>query len=268
VLDSKWGGQGFFSHILCSEIWEDIIKPVSEVFGNELRVVVVSQGDRVQSDIKSFSPRRIRLLEEMDRSFYVQTTSDPQTGNNTVKVSREQEIPHSIIVGSETMTLRNGRHIAAPPQKSTPTPTCPQLTLAPLSLHVYFGYRQFRTDYFMSCALEAFSSSNLQSFFFSSDPNNLHIPGQGRGLAAGRQLNGKSNPWAPLLPSQSDAYRTLQEITLDCSLFWSENAHFLPHMQELKKLDVELALLYKEPMYPFDLLTKVEAERKVLDMSR
>lgn len=122
----------------------------------------------------------------------------------------------------------------------------------------------------MGHALSTFASKSLQSFYFSSDPNNFHLigdsrrPQQGQDLFKIRNFCSIGNPWRHFLPSLSTAADTLESIILDCSFFWSELAYTLPHLYKLKKLDCELALLHTEPIFPYELESKENASRRIL----
>ena len=151
-----------------------------------------------------------------------------------------------------------------------PPPKTDLLTAAPLALHISFGYRQPGADVLMGYALCMFASKNLRSFYYASDPNNLHLVGDGRRPAQGHELYkiknlfSSGNPWRHLLPSLSSACETLESIALDCSLFWSELAYALGHLKKLKSLACELALLHTEPMYPFQLESEERAGERIL----
>lgn len=73
------------------------------------------------------------------------------------------------------------------------------------------------------------------------------------------------NPWRYLLPSCSAAHETLKNITLDCSLFWSEIASVLPYLHKLEKLDCGLLLLHTESMHPYELEGQEQARHRILD---
>jgi hypothetical protein len=123
----------------------------------------------------------------------------------------------------------------------------------------------------MSRALEMFANKHLLSFCYSSDPSNFEVSGHGRRPADGRELYhtknqfAVENPWRFFLPSITQAYRTLESITLDCALFWSEIAYCLPHLYKLKYLDCELVLMYTEPVYPIKLERKGRARGRIMD---
>ncbi|KAL3424850.1 hypothetical protein PVAG01_04131 [Phlyctema vagabunda] len=269
TLDSEWEAFEYSIRPLCQRIWNDILSTVSEVFGSELAVVVLSQGRNVKSERRELAPIPIRELERLEypSSFYTSTTAEPVTNTIAAGLSIVETLP-SVSSRTRTVSLRSGRNPAPPIPIHKPKPSDEQLqSSAPLSLHIYFGWRQHNAEALWSEALVAFSNNNLQSLYISSDPNNLHLVGHSRRPAQGRQLytvfNSRGNPWRHLLPDLTIASDTLRDITLDCSLFWSELAYILPYLNKLQKLDLELAVLHSEPMYPFDLLSKAEAESKV-----
>lgn len=246
------------------EMWIDILRDVSEVFGDELRVVVVCQGESVEQDFRGYAPRGIRELEDL--SVLPKGSSNIAT-NAVVGVDVDVEVearPRTPRKPADSFPRQEG------PTQPSPPPRADLETAAPLALHVYLGYRQRDADILMSYALCMFASKNLQSLYFASDPNNLHLIGHGRRPAQGHELYKiknpyfYGNPWRHLLPSLSSACETLREIRLDCSLFWSELAYALPHLKRLKKLDCELALLHTEPMFPFELESKERAGERIL----
>jgi hypothetical protein len=164
--------------------------------------------------------------------------------------------------GSRTrsISLRNGREAPTPPPAHPIPPTKEQLAAsAPLSLHIYFGYKQYFADILMSDVLSIFANKNLKNLYFCSDPNNLYLvgrlgpPAQGHELYEIKNPYFQGNPWRFLLPSLSAVCETLEVITLDCSLFWSEIAYVIPHLHRLRILDCEMTLLHSEPIYPFPL---------------
>jgi hypothetical protein len=175
--------------------------------------------------------------------------------------------------GSRTrpISLRNGRDAPAQSPAHPILPTKEQLaTSAPLSLHLYFGYRQHSADILMGDVLSIFVNKNLKNLYFCSDPNNLYLVGHSRRPAQGHEQYKiknpyfQGNPWRFLLPSQSAACATLEIITLDCSLFWKEIAYVIPYLHQLRILDCEMTLLHSEPLYPFPLEKTEAAARRIL----
>ncbi|KAF4630942.1 hypothetical protein G7Y89_g7195 [Cudoniella acicularis] len=246
-LDSKWDAWDYNVKCLNMEVWAGILRNVSEVFGDELTVVICCQG----------------------RSFGGGSMPNSTIGNSkSAKTSK--------ITTPRVSTLRTPRApIPRPHPKPQPLPEPPARSdlsnSSPLSLHLYFGVKQHRADILMGCALSMFASKNLQSLYYSSDPGNLHLVGNGRRPATGHELYEirdpyfLGNPWRHLLPSKSSACETLENITLDCSLFWSELAFCLSHLYRLKHLDCELALLHTEHIYPNSLERKEEAGGRILE---
>lgn len=261
MLDSKWEEKGFWKEPLYNEIWSEILRDVSEVFGDELMVVICCEGEDVQKDFRDYAPRDIRELEFFDRPL------GPQPVLNAEDESVEET--------STTPRTRTLRHSRDPLPPINPQPVAPRQSglsiAAPLHIHCYSGYRLVQADIRMGYALSMFANKNLKSLYFSSDPNNFSLLGHGRRPAEGHELYKMKNqffpgnPWRHLLPSLSSVCETLESITLDCSLFWSELAYCLPHLYKLKHLDCELALLHTEPMYPFQLETKEVAGNRILE---
>ncbi|TVY28574.1 hypothetical protein LHYA1_G001922 [Lachnellula hyalina] len=266
MLDSKWWAWPREEMELCMDMWMDILRDVSEVFGDELSVVVMCQGESVQQDFRGYAPRGIREMEDLSilPKGYLNIATTP--------VMDLDEDVH-IEAGSRLRTPREATD-SFPRVKGhrqpSPPPRADLETAAPLALHVYLGYRQHGTDVLMSYALCMFASKNLRSFHFATDANNLNLVGHGRRPAQGQELYkiknpySYGNPWRHFLPSLSSACETLEEIVLDCSLFWSELGYALPHLKKLKKLDCEMALLHTEPMFPFELESKERAEERIL----
>jgi hypothetical protein len=268
ILDSRWEARGFTraNHItdLCREVWREILKNVVEVFGDGLRVVVCCQGQDVLEDFRQYAPKYYRDLEAMDK------TMGSSLENTTSSDLEKEDLRHT---GSRrgSISLRNGRNVPALPPAHPILPTKEQLsTSAPLSLHLYFGYKQHSADILMGDVLSIFVNKNLQNLYFCSDPNNLYLVGHCRRPAQGHELYKiknpyfQGNPWRFLLPFLSAACETLEVITLDCSLFWSEIAYVIPHLHQLRTLDCEMTLLHSEPMYPFPLEVKEAAGSRIL----
>ncbi|TVY34289.1 hypothetical protein LSUB1_G007194 [Lachnellula subtilissima] len=266
MLDSKWWAWPREQRELCMTMWMDILRDVSEVFGDELSVVVVCQGESVQQDFRGYAPRGIREMEDL---------SILPKGYSYIATKPVMDLDEDVGIeaSSSLRTPREATDLFARAEghrQPSPPPRADLETAAPLALHVYLGYRQHGTDILMSYALCMFASKNLRSFYFATDPNNLRLVGHGRRPAQGRELYMiknpyfYGNPWRHFLPSLSSACETLEEIMLDCSLFWSELGYALPHLKKLKKLDCEMALLHTEPMYPFELESKERAGERIL----
>jgi len=259
MLDSKWWAWPYNIREICMEMWSEILRDVSEVFGDELMVVICSQGERVFEDFRQYAPKQVRELEDMSRNLRARPEED---SSMELEISTPEP-------STSTRSLRNGREIVPPTQFELPSKE-DLAAAAPLALHVYCGYRKHGADIYMGHALSAFASKNLQSFYFSSDPNNFRLvgdsrrPQQGQDLYKIKNFCSIGNPWRHFLPSWSIAAETLESIILDCSFFWSELAFALPHFRKLKKLDCELVLLHTEPIYPYDLESKESAGRRIL----
>jgi hypothetical protein len=264
---SRWNFDPLNPGVQHMDMWTEILRDVSEVFGNELMVVVCAFGDDVERDLINHAPRRIRVLAERARSL----------GGGDFEVTKSASLPVPSVERSKVTTRSRANQLPEErPDLQYPMSNTPQLADAgasrPLALHVYCNYaRLSRADILMGRALEMFANKHLQSFYYSSDPSNFEVAGGGRRPAYGRELYqiknqfAMGNPWRFFLPSIAQAYQTLESITLDCALFWSEIAYCLPYLHKLKYLDCELVLMYTEPMYPYKLETKGKARRRIKD---
>jgi hypothetical protein len=262
----RWDFDHLNVYLQHMEMWTETLRDVSEVFGDELIVVICNRGMDVEKDLINHAPRRIRALEERDRSFRGRDSLLLEVARDSSQLEPDTQ-GGKVTTRSRSNQLFEGT-LPLPDRKPAPRRAVISTSM-PLALHVYFGHGQPTADILMSCILEMFANKNLQSFYFSSDPNNFQVHGHGRRPAEGRELYqtknpyAVGNPWRFLLPSISQAYETLQSITLDCTLFWSEIAYCLPHLYKLKLLDCELVLMYTEPFYPFELERRERAREGV-----
>jgi len=219
----------------------------------------------VLENFKQYAPKYYRNLKAMDKAL-------GGSLDNPTSSSLEKEAPrHNSGSRTPPISLRNRRDAPAPPPAHPILPTKEQLaTSAPLSPHLYFRYKQHSADILMGDILSIFVNKNLKNLYFCSDPNNLYLVGHSRRPAQGHELYKiknpyfRGNPWRFLLPSLSAACETLEVITLDCSLLWSEIAYVIPHLHQLRILDCEMTLLHSEPMYPFPLEKMEAAGRRIL----
>jgi hypothetical protein len=149
---------------LCREVWREILKGVVDVFGDGLRVVICCQGWSVLEDFKQDAPKYYRNLEAMDKTL-------GGSLENPTSSSLEKEAPrHNPGSRTRPLSLRNGRDAPAPDPAHPILPTEKQLaTSAPLSLHLYFGYKQHSADILMGDILSIFVNKNLKNLYFCSD---------------------------------------------------------------------------------------------------
>jgi hypothetical protein len=163
---------------------------VVDVFGDGLRVVICCQGWSVLEDFKQDAPKYYRNLEAMDKTL-------GGSLENPTSSSLEKEAPrHNPGSRTRPLSLRNGRDAPAPDPAHPILPTEKQLaTSAPLSLHLYFGYKQHSADILMGDILSIFVNKNLKNLYFCSDPNNLYLVGHSRRSAQGRELYKIKNPY-------------------------------------------------------------------------
>ncbi|RDW60697.1 hypothetical protein BP6252_12080 [Coleophoma cylindrospora] len=269
IFVNHWDAIDHAIRPLCRRLWKDMLEAVSEVFGDELGVVICCQGRDVK-EVMSSSPKAMKQMESLSERIG-NGLADGEEAEKATSPGADESLP-STSSRTRSISLRSGRNPAPPKPTHSPIPDTTELVSStPLSLHLYFGWKVHYADTLLSKALQAFANKNLRSISFVSDPSNMHIPGHSRPPATGKQLYlaqnryGITNPWRHMLPDLTAASETVEEIRLDCSLFWSEIAYVLPFLHKLKKLDCELALLLSEPIYPFHLETKEEAGRRILE---
>lgn len=270
MLDSRWEATKYNNYSTNSTMLGEIFIEVGEVFGDELMVVICSQGVDVQKDFRAHAPWNIKQLERLGLNLRIPATTRAFTrlkekASPAYALRRTTSRTHSI-------NLRNRRNPKRPrPSHAKPSTKEELSASAPLSLHLYFGYEQSYAGFTMGDIIKAFANKHLETIYLCSDPNNLNLVGHSRRPAEGGALylptisHGSMNPWRFLLPSLSSAHETLKNMTLDCSLFWSEIAYVLPHLHKLESLNCYLTLIHTEPVYPMELEGKEAACLRVLD---
>jgi hypothetical protein len=168
-------GFPYNSRGMLKEMWSEILRDVSNVFGDELMAVVYCQGEKVLEDFWQYAPKAARELEDMSRPL----RGHPKGASNTETTPPAPATETN--ASSRNRSLRNGREIVLPMHaQPEPPPKSDLATAAPLTLHVYVGYRQHEADLLMGHALSMFANKNLTFFYFCSDPNNLNLVGHGR----------------------------------------------------------------------------------------
>jgi hypothetical protein len=131
-FNSRWNFDPQNSFVPHLDMWTEILRDVSKIFGDELMVVVCAFGDDVKMDLIKHAPRRIQALEERERSL---------GGRNFKVIMNNASLPAPFVVQGRVTTRSEPTQLPkGVPDLRYPMLSKPQSadigTSRPLALHI------------------------------------------------------------------------------------------------------------------------------------